>query len=386
MSYLRSLLLLFSFIGLLGNACHLLGQQTFPDSIVHDGMFRSFLLYVPASYTGQDSVPLLLNYHGYGSNSIEQMLYGDFRPLADSFGFILVQPQGMPLNGVFHWNVGGWTVGSTIDDIGFTSDLIDTLAARYTIDTDRVYSTGMSNGGFMSYQLACQLGDKIAAIASVTGSMTPEIFNDCTPAHPTPILQIHGTVDPVIPYNGNFFSKSMDEILTYWKDFNQCNDTATTVSLPNLSQIDGSTVERITYDGGLDGTVVEHLKITGGAHTWPGTVFISAGTNLDIDGSAEIWAFLSQYELSSFSPTTSVEPEQLASDPLQLYPNPTKGMVRLAWDQAAPRDLLLTDLSGKILLREKSLGQQHALQLDRFPAGIYVLQVGGHFHKIVREN
>ena len=86
--------------------------------------------------------------------------------------------------------------GSTIDDVGFTEALIDELANLYTINLDRVYATGMSNGGFMSFLLACQLSEKIAAIASVTlNSMTLDTYDNCKAQHPTPILQIHGTSD-----------------------------------------------------------------------------------------------------------------------------------------------------------------------------------------------
>ena len=147
-------------------------QQTITATITHDALQREYILYVPASYTGSNAVPLVFNFHGYTSNATEQMWYGDFRPIADTANFIIVHPNGMlDATGTTHFNVG-WG-GSTIDDVGFTSALLDSISADYNINADRVYSTGMSNGGFMSYQLACQLSDKIAAIASVTGSMSP---------------------------------------------------------------------------------------------------------------------------------------------------------------------------------------------------------------------
>lgn len=183
-------------------------QQTINGTITHDGMQRSYILYLPKSYAGNVPFPLVFNFHGYTSNAQAQMNYGDFRPVADTGNFLVVHPQGTLFNGNTHWNVGGWTLGSQTDDVDFTRVLIDSLSANYNIDMDRVYATGMSNGGFLSYLLGCQLSSKIAAVASVTGSMTPQTFSPCNPGHPMPSLQIHGTIDDVIPYGGNSFSRS----------------------------------------------------------------------------------------------------------------------------------------------------------------------------------
>src|SRR5258706_3847373 len=141
------------------------GQQTINGTIMHDGLQRDYILYVPASYVPGTPAPLVLNFHGYTSNAFEQMFYGDFRPIADTAGFLIVHPNGtVDQLGNQHWNVGWGT--STVDDVGFTNALIDSLSAQYDINQDRVYSTGMSNGGFMSYKLACDLSNRIAAIAS----------------------------------------------------------------------------------------------------------------------------------------------------------------------------------------------------------------------------
>ena len=110
----------------------------------------------------------MFNFHGYGSSAYAQIGYGDFRDLSEQQNFIIVIPQGSLLQGTSHWNVKGWTSASTTDDIDFTSEMIDRISAEYSIDLTRVYATGMSNGGFMSYHLACNLSSRIAAIASVT--------------------------------------------------------------------------------------------------------------------------------------------------------------------------------------------------------------------------
>ena len=107
----------------------IMAQQTIEGSIMHDGIQRDYILYIPAIYDGNTDVPLVLNFHGIESNATEQMFYGDFRDIADTEGFLLVHPEVTLLNGVQHWNVdnftAGTTTGSTADDVGFTEALID---------------------------------------------------------------------------------------------------------------------------------------------------------------------------------------------------------------------------------------------------------------------
>ena len=166
-----------------GLACASYQTNTRKCSFTHNGVLREYYVYTPSSYTPSSNAPLLFIFHGYGSSATNILFYSDFQDRAEQDGFILVYPQGSLLNGVTHWNVGGWTIGSTVDDVGFTEDVIDIITSEYYINTDRIYSTGMSNGGYMSYGLACN-SSKFAAIASVTGSMTPEIDNNCAPDHP----------------------------------------------------------------------------------------------------------------------------------------------------------------------------------------------------------
>lgn len=271
------------------------GQQTINASIMHDNIQRDYILYIPASYSPGTEAPLVLCFHGYTSSAATISFYSDFNTIADTAGFLIAYPQGT-LDGTSksHWNVGGWIVGSTVDDVGFTDALLDTLLGGYNIDTDRIYSTGMSNGGYMSFLLACQLGDRIAAIASITGSMTPETYNACNPVHPTPVMQMHGTSDGTVPYNGAIWSKSIDEVIQYWTNYNNCDPTPTTTALPNTNTLDGSSVEHLVYGGGDDNTTVEHFKVTGGDHDWPGS-----WGNMDISASAEIWKFFYKYQLSN---------------------------------------------------------------------------------------
>ncbi|MEC7863963.1 MAG: PHB depolymerase family esterase [Bacteroidota bacterium] len=274
-------------------------QQTINSSIMHNNLQGDYILYVPAIYNSNNSTPLVFNFHGYTSNANDQMWYGDFRLLADTANFIIVHPMGTVDNtGTTHWNVGWGT--STVDDVGFTAALIDSLSVNYNIDDNRIYSTGMSNGGFMSYHLACNLSDRIAAIASVTGSMSSFTYSTCNPSHPTPIMEIHGTADLVVDYS------SIPNVLDYWIDYNDCNTQGSWITIPDINIMDGSTAEHWVWNMGLNDVTVEHYKIINGAHTWPGTVFASAGTNYDIDASTEIWKFFSQYDINGLIGTSTL--------------------------------------------------------------------------------
>ena len=329
----------------------LFSQETIYGTIEHDGLQREYILYVPASYTVDQSVPLLFNFHGYTSNANVQMYYGSFRSIADTAGFIIIHPQGTLDNqGITFWNVGWGT--EVVDDVGFTEAMIDSIGVKYNIDLERVYATGMSNGGFMSFHLACQLSEKIAAVASVTGSMTPFTFNNCNPQHPAPILQIHGTADNVVPYNGAIaWTLSIEDVLQYWVNYNNCDTSATITNLPNINLYDGSTVELIIYDGGDNGVTVGHFKVIGGGHTWPGTVFGSPGTNYDINASVEIWKFFSKYDINGLIGTAGIDEEAVPTSftLFPAYPNPFNPVTTLRYDlpEQATVNIIIYDMLGK---------------------------------------
>ncbi len=358
-------------------------QQTINGSITHDNLQRDYILYVPANYTGDSPVPVVFNFHGYTSNANEQMFYGDFRAIADTAGFIIVHPQGTLFDGNTHWNVGGWTLGSTTDDVGFTEAMIDFMAGEYNIDLTRVYSTGMSNGGFMSFLLACQLSDKIAAIASVTGSMTPEIYNDCNPQHPMPVLQMHGTSDSVVPYTGETWTRSIDDVIQYWLDYNNCNTLPATTALPNTNTTDGSTVEHIVYDGGDNGATTEHFKITGGDHTWPGTVFTGPGTNQDINASLEIWKFFSRYDINGLI-DTATGIEELGNNKLTIYPNPTDSHINIEHNFSKQVEYEIISTLGERLLMGHIDSNNQGIDLSGLSPNIYILKVGDSSFKILK--
>jgi polyhydroxybutyrate depolymerase len=302
--------LLFSFLLTVAVRSQVNGSFSF------DGINRTYMVYLPQNYTAGDSFPLLLALHGLTQSGQSIMGFSGFNLIADTADFIVVYPDGVGNA----WNVG-FAGGSTADDVGFISALIDTLYQTYNIDLNRVYSTGFSNGGFLSYRLACELGDRIAAIAPVAGTMTDGSYNLCSPERQMPVLHIHGTNDFVVSYNGGFGNKSVDQVLSFWNDYNNCPGIPLIENLPDLVA-EGSTVKRYTWSPCEESSEVMLLKIINGGHTWPGSVGITGIgiTNRDISASGEIWKFVSRFSLEL---TTGFE--QIRPDNLLVYPNPVTG-------------------------------------------------------------
>ena len=266
--------------------------------LTHKGLDRYY--YIQLAHPEAEGLSsVLFNLHGYGSNALEQMNYTNFNNLANTEenNFILIHPQGAPLNTVLtssssHWNSGGWTIGSTVDDVDFIDTIIKLVSQKYNLNQDRIYSTGMSNGGFMSYHLACNLSSKIAAVASVTGSMSKETYEDCNPAHPTSILQVHGTIDATVPFDGNsaLGMRSINDVMDYWKLYNACDVDPTSI-ITDYFDIEIA-VQHDTYSNCLNDVHVELYKIEGMGHTWPykGRYGISA-TEI-------IWEFINTHDIN----------------------------------------------------------------------------------------
>lgn len=356
-------------------------QTTVVDSIFAGGQWRSYRLYVPAIYTGATARPLILNLHGYTSNAQQQQLYSNFMPIADTANFLMVYPNGTYSSGQRFWNAGISPL--LVDDIGFLSALIDSLDLQYNIDLNRVYSTGMSNGGYMSHTLACELSNRITAIASVTGS----IFNtqygvNCHPARPVPVMQIHGTADPTVPYGGSSSSMPIDSVVKYWVTKNGCNPVASFSNVPNTSTTDGCTAEHYVYNGGISGSSVEFYKIIGGLHTWPGFPFGGSGTNMDINASKEIWRFFSKYRLNLL---TNVAEAARQHSGISIFPNPASNVLYVK-DEAtvkSPLYIEITDVLGKTFISETLQG--HSVSLLNVETGVYFISVKKENREIAKQ-
>ncbi|MGZ3921603.1 MAG: extracellular catalytic domain type 1 short-chain-length polyhydroxyalkanoate depolymerase [Bacteroidia bacterium] len=342
---------------------------TIYDSILSGGMQRKFRLYVPNSYSANTAVPLVLNLHGYTSNSQQQLLYTNFLPIADTAKFIIVHPDGTFSNGAQYWNAG---FGGTVNDVQFLSSLIDSIKASYNIDLNSVYSCGMSNGGIMSYYLACNLSNRIAAIASVTGDMLQAWYNAVpNPPRPFPIMEIHGTGDGTVPYNGDATFAPIDSTVKKWRQYNNCNSTASITNVPDINTSDGCTAVNYRYYGGTSGAEVELYKIIGGSHSWPGAYPYVANTNEDFNASVQIWRFFRKYHLSQFGITVSLK-ENSAKSEMIIYPNPATSILNIQTGNYESFNYQIKNVSGKIVFSGTSFA---TIDISSLPLGIYLISI-----------
>ena len=359
-------------------------QQTFNETMVHNSVTRNYTVYVPAAYSGNSAVPLMFSFHGYTMTANAQMTWvGDMRPIADTANFILVYPQGTLFNGNTHWNVGAWTLGSAADDLGFTEAMIDTLASKYNIDLDRVYSCGYSNGGYFSFELACQLSNRIAAIGAVAGTMSSQTYTACNPSHPTPVVTIHGTADATVNYSGGSpsNSKSLASVNTYWSTYNNTIAAPVVSNMPNINPSDGSTVEKSVYSTSNNCVSIEHYKVIGGGHDWPGS-----WGNMDINASSVIWNFVSKYDMAGLIGCggISLNEENTLENKISIYPNPTNDFVTVDTNLGEFQEYQIYSITGQLLLKGMIGPAEKTIYLLEVPNGIMILKIGKQTLKLVK--
>lgn len=292
-------------------------QAEFPiGSIRWAGLERTYRIHVPPSYDKTRPMPLVIALHGGGGTGekMEKLSLGGFNTLSDKEGFVVVYPDGIKR----HWNDGrsaeetGWQAHKeNIDDVGLMSALIDYFIKELNIDKGRVYVTGISNGALMSYRLACELTGKIAAIAPVAGTMANNLYPHCSPSRAISLLAIHGTKDPLAPWEGGlrgFAGKKLGRALSvadtfkYWKTHNRCPSASVITYEPDKNPQDGTKVRREVYSGCKDGTEVILYAIEGGGHTWPNGYqylpeLLVGKTSKDIDANEVIWNFFKTHSL-----------------------------------------------------------------------------------------
>lgn len=268
---------------------------------------RSYIVHVPPKYEQDTPMPVVLVYHGGGSNAEVMVQFSGMNTKADNAGFIAVYPSGTGLlSRTLTFNGGnccGYAMRNKIDDVEFTRQLLDDLAAVVNIDPKRVFATGMSNGGIITYRLASELSDRIAAIAPVGGPMGTAT---CNPRRPVPVIHFHGTDDENAPFNGgkgkgvsgtDFYS--VEHSINAWVKANGC-DAEPVVAKQQPRVNDGTTITRKTYGGGKEGSEVVLIEIVGGGHTWPGgpsKVHFLGKTTMNISANDAMWEFFQKHPM-----------------------------------------------------------------------------------------
>ena len=298
--------------------------------VVQEGVHRPFQLWIPAGYEGKP-IPLLLWLHGSGTTGESSMATADpqGRPIfpdhADQEGYAVAAPTGAipfaPAPGIsgFAWNIPGvplvgttiYPPASTLDDIAYIGLAIDAVAETICLDERRVYASGASGGGRMASQLACDLADRITAIAPVMGlrapraSDTPGQTVECQPSRPVPIVAIHGRLDPVNVFAdddprivpGSSWTYGLPEALERWAILNECRRGEP------LRKPFSPNIDRVAYRGCRAGANVELYDVFDGGHTVPGTAVIPflvpfvGPTNQELHTPSAIWSFVSRHRL-----------------------------------------------------------------------------------------
>jgi polyhydroxybutyrate depolymerase len=345
------------------------------DSIPFGGYDRTYLVHLPTGYTGTTELPLIIAMHGGFGNAFNLENQSQLSAKADAENFIVVYPEGVKggfLN-IRTWNGGdccGFASTNNIDDVGFIDSLLNTLTNQYAIDTNRIYATGISNGGFMSYRLACELSDRIAAIAPVASSMTMDV---CNPTRPIPIIQFHSYFDSNIPHLGgvgsgfsSHYNPPIDSVLNVWSNSNSCSTINDTII--NNSQYTFKKWTNCNCSSKI------HYYITqDGGHSWPGGVQTTTGdpTSSFINANNLMWDFFQQHTLNC-NPL-AIENEHLENSLIEIYPNPTSGKLKIISTITYQKIIVsVFTISGQKLLTIKN---QEEIDIRNLSKGTYFMLI-----------
>ena len=271
------------------------------ETLKTGGTLRSYWLVSPEGLDRTKPAPLLMVLHGSAGSGEDMMAVTrrGFEQLAAKEKFVLVYPDALERR----WN----DQGGIVDDVGFLLAVVDKLVTVGMVDKNRVYATGISNGGMMAQRLACEQAERIAGIATVAGGLPEPLLATCKPVRPLPVLVIHGTDDPIVPWAGGAvagfedFGKvlSARETAGFWAANNRCGDGGVIMPEPDRDPRDGTRVKMEVFASCPAGAAVKLAAIEGGGHTWPGGYqylperFIGR-TSQDVDANMLIWNFFKE--------------------------------------------------------------------------------------------
>jgi len=276
------------------------------ETITVDGTQRTYRLHVPPSYDSSKPAPLVIALHGRLGTGEGQERLSHFDKVSDEHGFIVVYPDGLERS----WADGrGGTPADKngLNDVKFISALIDQLRKEYRINAGQVYVTGMSNGGFITARLACDLSDKVVAVGIVAASLSVNTADSCSPSKPVSVAVFQGSEDPLVPFAGGEMGKntaggmilSHEQSVKKFAQLNRCSGKPQLEHIPDAAN-DGTTIEVTHYLSCLDGAEVRGYAIQNGGHTWPGGMQYAPApmigkTTHNLDASETIWEFFAAH-------------------------------------------------------------------------------------------
>jgi polyhydroxybutyrate depolymerase len=277
-----------------------IGQVRDQNFVTIDGLQRRYFVRA-LRLPEKTKHPVILVLHGAGGTP-DNAKWLSIEKYSLPRGFVVAYPEGINKT----WNDGRPIEGRTASDVAFLSAVIDEVVVKYGGDPKRINVTGISNGGFMSFTLACQVSEKIAAIATVAASMGVGVMEKCHPAKPVSVMMINGTADPLVTWNGGKVlrrlgseSEPVSKVVGFWRKQVCGRDVRVKhESLPDLDKRDDSTVEleRVQCASGE----VANYTVTGGGHTWPGGIqylpkLLVGSVNRDLNASEEIVNFFERH-------------------------------------------------------------------------------------------
>lgn len=334
-----------------------------------DGQTRKYYKYVPNIYDSQKPIPVVFCLHGLGDN-IDNFINIAMHLLGEVDTFITIYPEALSSPYGNAWNAGinymGSIINENINDVDFLMAITDSLQIIYNIDTERIYFCGLSLGGFMAQRMACERSDKIAAVASVAGTIGNSL--NCTPSRPIAICHFHGTNDQVVYYTNNLFGLDAEELVSFWINNNHCDTNYIYKTYPDVAN-DGIVVESYYSNSPNNLADVMFYKAIGAGHVW-----LYTPVN-DISYTIEIWNFLKKFRLSS-----SQNINDFSEHNIQIFPNPTNSILTITFPLQYMNDFNLIKIYntlGELVYSQKinSLQNQITINLSDLSEGIYFLEI-----------
>jgi polyhydroxybutyrate depolymerase len=269
----------------------------YTKSLVFGGLTRTCYVHLPPGYDGVCPVPLVLLLHGMGGDGRGMAWLTHFNQIADQNGFVMAYPDGYKRRWSFGPLLGG------IDDVGYIGALVMALSGDLCIDQARIYVAGMSNGGGLVDLLACRRADLFAAFVVVAATISSVMTRFCRPARPISVLMIHGTHDPLIPFEGGRRRVLLSAPATaqHWARMAGCVSAPVVSYLPE--RVHDRTRVRCEVYSGQGGAEMVFYAVENGGHTWPGGLpylpeRIIGKTSQQMDASQVIWDFFKRHTRS----------------------------------------------------------------------------------------
>lgn len=357
-----------------------IAQTQTTRTITWDGLERQYIEYVPASYNSEILAPVVFCLHGLGDNMANFSNIG-FHQLANLTGWIVITPQALDaevMGSSFGtaWNAGVGATGTmlgdiflnpNVDDTGFLTEILDSLENNLSINADSVFFAGFSLGGFMCNRMASELGSRITAIASVSGTMGVGFTPNPLVAINT--MHIHGTADTQIGYaNADFdtplgvYSVGMgaEALVEYWRNYNLCDAEPIISNFPNTRD-DGKTFERYLYENGTNGVKTAFIKVLEGDHEW---CYIPQN---DIDCTTEIFKFFT----NTMDFPSSIE--TIAAE-LDFFPNPASNFITI---NAENPQVSIVDVTGKIVMYVNERNN-NSIDISNLSVGMYIVRINSN--------